>query len=115
MRIIYWSSDVCSADLNDCAFFRARDDHDFGLALQPVGGRIEAVGLRQRAGLVLIGEQYVDRATFYQGSEVVPVTVHAKAVREREGDLASSVPGGLDRNAHSGARDRKSTRLTSSH
>src|SRR3546814_13357694 len=80
------------------------DLHDFGLSLPPGGVRIEAVGLRQRAGLVLIGEQYVDRAAFYQGSEVVPVTVHAKAVREREGDLASSVPGGLDRNAPSGAR-----------
>src|SRR3546814_8178967 len=80
------------------------DLHDFGLSLPPGGVRIEAVGLRRRAVLVLIGEQYVDRAAFYQGSEVVPVTVHAKAVREREGDLASSVPGGLDRNAHSGAR-----------
>src|SRR3546814_9005653 len=98
MRISDWSSDVCSSDLHAVAAMlgkRARDDR---VAVGPVADQ------RDDARLVegLLHRLALDRARFVRLARQAPVG----------GEIDEN---GLSGRAGLGERDRKSTRLNSSH
>src|SRR3546814_7034845 len=121
MRISYWSSDVCSSDLA-----RGENAVDVGMPGEQVAGGGDALGVaigcRGR-----LGEDGGDTARGRRGGKAVAPLVELalrRALRADEGEAAAppgdQMLGGEAAAdaivaAHPVERDRKSTRLNSSH